>query len=125
MIKLAGAALLSAVVCLIVRRYSPEYAVVTEIGAVLLILFMAFPYLSEITEFFSGYAGSAEIGSDYLETVLRAFGAAVITQFSADICRDTGETALASKVEFAGKTIVIAMTIPMAKAIIELAYTVI
>ncbi len=121
MMNIVGVAVISSVLYGVIKKYSPEYAVLTEAGAIIIILWMAYPYLCDIIDFFSEYTGVSGIDSDYLRIVLKTLGIAVITQFSADVCRDSGETAMASKVEFAGKILIAAMSIPIAKAIIELA----
>lgn len=125
MIRIVGVSVISAVLFGIVKRYNPEYSVLIEIGAVVIIFWAAYPYICDIIDFFSEYTGVNEIDSDYLKIVIRALGTALLTQFSSDVCKDSGETALASKIEFAGKVIIAAMAVPIAKAILELAVGVI
>ena len=125
MMNIVGIAVVSSVLFGVVKKYSPEYGVLVEAGAVVIILWLAYPYLCDIIDFFSEYTGVSGIDSDYLKIVVKTLGTAMITQFSADVCRDSGETAMASKVEFAGKILIAAMALPVAKAIIELAVSMI
>lgn len=121
MISIIGVSLVSAVLYILVKRYSPEYSILVEAGAVVIVLWAAYPYLCDVIDFFGEYTGNANPDSNYLKTVIKALGTAILTQFAADICTDAGETALSSKVEFAGKLIIAAMTLPIAKALLELA----
>lgn len=121
MISLIGVAVVSAVLFGLVKRYSPEYAILVETGAIVLVLWMAYPYLCDVIDFFWNNVGENGVSSDYLKIVIKSLGIAVLTQFAGDLCRDSGETALASKVEFAGKLIIAALAIPITKALLELA----
>ena len=121
MISIVGIAVVSSVLFGVVKKFSPEYSILIETGAVVIILFLAYPYLCDIIDFFSEYTGVSGIDSDYLKIVIKSLGIALVIQFSADICRDSGETAMASKVEFAGKILIAAMSLPIAKALIGLA----
>lgn len=121
MISLIGTAVVATVLYGLVKHYSPEYAVLVETGAIVLLLWMAYPHLCDVIDFFWEYTGDIGITSDYLKIVIKSLGIAVLTQFAADLCRDAGESAMGSKVEFVGKLMIAALAIPLAKALLELA----
>jgi stage III sporulation protein AD len=56
----------------------------------------------------------------YFTSVLKITGIAYISEFGAEICRDAGEGAIASKIEMAGKVIIIALAIPVITSLIDL-----
>ncbi|MEE1277947.1 MAG: SpoIIIAC/SpoIIIAD family protein, partial [Acutalibacteraceae bacterium] len=58
---------------------------------------------------------------DYMKTALKALGICYITQFAADVCRDFGQTALASKAELAGKCAIFLLSLPLVTSIVEIA----
>lgn len=58
----------------------------------------------------------------YIETILKALGMAMISESAADICRDCGEQAIASKVELAAKTAMILLALPIVKSLLALAF---
>ncbi|MBQ8209741.1 MAG: hypothetical protein IJZ35_04070 [Clostridia bacterium] len=121
MISIIGVSVISAVLYLVVKKYSPEYAVLIEIASIVLVVWTAYPYLCDVIDFYMEFSASGSIDGDYLKLILKVSGAALITQFSADICRDSGESALASKVEFAGKTLILALSLPLTQALLEFA----
>ena len=60
------------------------------------------------------YAGNfGSVSSEAIQIVIRSLGIAYITEISASLCRDTGETSLASGVELAGKAEIIAISFPL------------
>ena len=51
--------------------------------------------------------------SKYIETILKGLGIVILTQISADICRDSGECTLAGHVETVGKLELLLLCIPL------------
>ncbi len=121
MIQLMGIALISAVLFVVIKKYSPEYIIFAEIGSVLLIFLYLYPYIKDIIDFYYEYADYGGIDDSYLKIVLKSVGIALLTQFSSDICKDSGQSALAGKIEFAGKLLIAVLALPVAKALIEVA----
>lgn len=125
MIKILGVSFVSAALYGIVKKYCPEYAILTEAGGVILVLIFAYPYIKEIIDFYYEYTEFGGISSDYIKVVIKTVGIAVLTQFSSDVCKDSGQTALANKIELAGKLMMSVLAIPLAKTIIEVAVSII
>ena len=55
--------------------------------------------------------------------LLKALGICLLTQLTADVCRDAGETALATHAEFAGKVALLLLILPLFVQIVDLAVT--
>ncbi len=64
-------------------------------------------------------AVDANVNMIYLETILKIIGIAYIAEFGAQISKDAGQGAIASKIELGGKILILAMAIPILTAIIE------
>ena len=113
LLAIAGAALVAAVIAVMLRRYHAEYGMLISILAGVLILAMlleALPQaLSQVTELLQ----TAALPGKYALILFKALGLCWLDQFAADSCRDAGESALASKVELAGKTAVLLTTLPL------------
>lgn len=125
MIRLAGISVIGIILFAVVKKYAPEYSVLVEIGSIVLVIWIAFPYICDVIDFYYEYIGASGVDGDYLKIVVKALGIGLITQFCSDICKDSGEGALASKVELCGKAVMLAMALPIAKAVLEFAYSVI
>ena len=124
MIQLVGIAIISAALFVVIKKYSPEYAVFAEVASVILVLFLVYPYTKDIIDFYYEYVDSGGVDRSYLKVVLKTIGIAVLTQFSSDVCKDAGQSALAGKIEFAGKLLIAVLALPMAKTLIEVALSV-
>ncbi len=118
--QIIGIGLVSTVIIIILRKQKPEIAVQASIVAGALIFMLLAAKLSAVIELLEEYAGRADIKPAYFNTVLKITGIAYLTEFGAEICRDAGESAIASKIEMAGKVIIVAMAIPVITSLIDL-----
>ena len=58
--------------------------------------------------------------SEFSEILLKTLGISLTVQTAADICRDAGESAIASKVELFGKAEILVISIPLVKRILQI-----
>ena len=111
--RIAGLALLTAILSVTVRAYKPELGIHVAVSGGIAIL------LATITEF----TGIAESAHDLMKRfgldegiwmlVVKVIGISYITQTASDICRDCGENALASKMEICGRIMLFSAAMPM------------
>lgn len=112
-LKIAGVVLCEITVYIILRQYKPEFALLSQAASVVIILFMLTDEIKKAVESFSLFFGFLSSAEEYISVLLKILGISLVTQFTADMCRDSGESALASKVEFAGKVIIVAAALPV------------
>ncbi len=76
--------------------------------------------IAAIIGLISELAENANIHMVYLQTILKIIGIAYIAEFGAQIAKDAGQGAIASKIELAGKIFILVLAIPIIKAVIEM-----
>lgn len=81
-----------------------------------LILIKVQPAFSEINRLMSG----TNINTEYISILIKSLGICFIVQLASDACRDAGESAIASKVELAGKFAVLLVALPLFSQVAEL-----
>lgn len=59
------------------------------------------------------------INSQFLSIILKITGIAFLTEFAVSICKDSGESAIASKIEIGSKAIIIFLSIPIISNLLE------
>ncbi|HHV32109.1 MAG TPA: stage III sporulation protein AD [Clostridiales bacterium] len=116
-IGIAGIAIIAAVMAAMIKRYHQEYAILISIAAGIIILLEIFANVFPVIQQINTLISSAGISAEYLLILLKALGICFLTQFAADSCRDSGESALASKVELAGKLAIVVMSLPLFESI--------
>jgi stage III sporulation protein AD len=83
------------------------------------IFFFLIGQIQEIITMLERIAVNANVNLMYVETILKIIGIAYIAEFGAQITRDAGQGAIASKIELGGKILIMAMAIPILTVIIE------
>lgn len=59
------------------------------------------------------------IHQEFITLLIKITGIAILTEFAVSICKDSGETAIASKIDMGGKVIMISMSIPIMAGLLE------
>lgn len=120
-IAIAGLVLCAAVVAAMLRRYHQEYAVLISIAAGIVILTAILANIAPAVRQINTLLSSAGIPTDYAVILLKTLGICFLAQFAADSCRDAGESALASKMELAGKITIVILALPLFEKIAQTA----
>lgn len=113
-------AFIATVLVVVVRQSRPDLGMQLSIAAGILIFLFVIPKFIGIVSFFGDMSRQARIDVSYLDTVLKVIGVAYLTEFGAQVCRDAGEGAIATKVELAGKITILLLAIPVIAGIMEL-----
>ncbi|MDQ5983674.1 MAG: hypothetical protein RUMPE_00698 [Eubacteriales bacterium SKADARSKE-1] len=119
-IGLIGIALVAAILSVMLKKYTPEYAIVLSI---LTSIFLFGIILSNVTlaiDKVKNLITLAGMPMEYAMILFKALGICFLAQFSADSCNDAGETALASKIEFVAKIIIIILSLPLFEEVIKM-----
>ncbi len=118
--KIVGIGIVATILVIILKVRKPEIAVQASIATGLLILFLIVTQIRAVIDQITIFSKRASIDIIYLSILLKVIGIAYITEFGADICRDAGECAIASKIELAGKIIIVLISIPIITALLDL-----
>jgi stage III sporulation protein AD len=117
--QIVGLALIVTVFCVVLKQIRPEIALQLSILAGAAVFILILSKIKVIVDLLQTLADQANISSYYLLIVLKIVGVAYLAEFGAQICRDAGEGALATKIELAAKVGVIVLAIPIIVAITE------
>lgn len=118
-IKIIGIGLISLVITIIVKQYKPEFAVYISLIAGVLILMLVFDKLSEVIKLLNNLASKSAINSKFISLLIKITGIAILTEFAVSICKDSGETAIANKMDIGGKIMIIAVSVPIISSLLE------
>ena len=119
-IKIRGIALIALIIIILLKQYKPEFVLYVSLIAGALILFLVIDELTGIVKLIQSIADKASINSQFLSILLKITGIAFLSEFAVSICKDSGEAAIASKVELGSKIIIISMSIPIISTLLEI-----
>ena len=118
-VQIVGIAFLATVLILVIREQKPMFAFLlaafTGVGIFLALIGKIGTVVSVLEEL----ADRSGIPSVYLKTMLKIIGIAYVAEFGAQIVRDAGLESIASKIEFAGKMLILVMAVPIISVIVE------
>lgn len=109
----------SAIMAVLLRQHCHEQSLMTALMACIAVLggMMVFvePIISDVSDVFS----QAGISDSYISLIFKATAICFITQITCEICRDSGENAIASVAEIWGRGAITFMSMPILKTLIE------
>lgn len=118
--KIVGLGLAAATLAVFVKSWRPELAIGISLAAAAVIFIFAMPYLKAVVAMINDLSEQVGIESRYIGLVIKVTGIAYIAQFGAELCRDAGESSVASKLEFAGKVIIMTLSMPLVYKLLKI-----
>ena len=118
--KIVMTGIIAALLAVVLREEKPETAFAVSLLTGLVIFVFVITKLNSVMTVFKHFAAKANIDILYFSTILKVIAIAYITEFGAQICRDAGEGAIAAKVEFAGKVLIMVIAIPILAALMDI-----
>ncbi len=120
MIKLIGIGVTGAVSAILLKEYKPVYAICIAIITSALIFLMTLSEIKYVFSVIDTISQRLSLNSEYIRTIIRIIGFSYLSRFGSEICRDAGQNAIAQKIEFAGKVMIIATSIPILTSVLNL-----
>lgn len=117
-LSLCGMALISLSALAVIRELRPNLAPFCAAAAGTVILGYVLVSSTPVISFLKQMDGMTAGG---ITVMIKALGVAVCCQLTADICRDCGESASASRVELAGKIGILLLALPLVADIVKIA----
>ena len=118
LIALAAAAIAAAMLVQTLRSTSPESAfglrVAASVGLAAAVLSALLPVWTELEQLMQRSASG-----EWIVLLMKSMGVCLVAQFAADCCRDAGENALAGRVEFAGRVLLLSSALPVLQALLS------
>ena len=112
-IRIAFIGIIAGVLVVTVRQKQPELGMQVGIVAGLIIFIYVLDYIVTAVDYVKNIVNSYHIPIDGITIVLKIVGIAYICEFAVHTLKDTGENALAAKVEIAGRVFIVVLSLPV------------
>lgn len=119
-IKIIGVGLVSLIIIIILKQYKPDFVIYISILSGAIILMLVMDKLSSVVSLLYSIQNKANMNNQFLVILLKITGIAFLTEYASSICKDAGESAIATKIDLGGKVLIIAISIPIIQALLEL-----
>lgn len=111
--KLLLLSVICSVVSVILKPVKPEFSILVGLSFAVIFIYSVCEPMSEIFLELSGFSQYIKNGSEILTRVLKIITVAYATEIAAEISRSAGETAIAKKVEIAGRIYAARIVLPI------------
>ncbi|GIO97637.1 stage III sporulation protein AD [Paenibacillus sp. FSL W8-0187] len=118
-IQVVGLGIIATVLILVVKEQKPLFAFLLAVATSLLIFLFLIGKIGNVLSMLEDLAENSGVQIIYLKTVLKIIGIAYIAEMGAQIVRDAGQESIASKIELAGKVLILVLAVPIIGIIIE------
>ena len=119
-LKLVFISLLAGILALIVKKHSPEISFLISIAVILFGSATAIRVISQIKTHIQSYKILSYFPQDIFLPLLKCTAISVITQISVSLCKDAGQSAIASGLEFIGCIALVLCMIPLLDTLFQL-----
>ena len=86
----------------------------------IILFFLVEDKLTGIINLLTNLGNQASINKEFIVILLKITGIALLTEFAVSVCKDSGEAAIASKIDFGGKIIMIGLSLPIIASLLEM-----
>lgn len=118
--RIAAIGLCGVIVSSMVKGYKPEFSIYIVMATVMIVFILIISKLAAVFAFLSAIYDQISYGKAFFPIILKVLAVAYIADFTAQICRDSGESAIAGKVELAGKVMIFYLAVPVLMSVMEL-----
>lgn len=102
-----------AVLSIYLKQTKPEFALVLSLAVCTVIILYVTGKLTQIAEAIEKINSYINIDTLYFGILLKMIGITYISEFAADICKDSGHHAVANQIQIFGKLTIMAVSMPV------------
>lgn len=118
--QLIGIAFITAVAALILKSVKPELALAVTIAGSVILLLTVLNVFRDSVSIFGEIASASGIDISLVKILLKMIGIGYLVEFSAGILNDFGQSALADKLIFCGKILILVLAAPILESVLSL-----
>lgn len=119
-LQTAAFCVMGALLAVVVKRGSPELALLVTLGAAATGLLFLAGLLEEMTAFLRELSERGGLSQRLLTPLYKTVGIALVVKVGGELCRDAGESALAAVVETAGAVCALLVALPLLQTVLAL-----
>ena len=119
-VKAAAVGVVGAILAVTHKKKKKEFALFIGIASGIVILGLLLESIGEIGALLSAMTRTAGINGEYVAIMAKIIVISYICEFAAQFCSDAGEKAIGSKIELAGRILILSASVPIIRDLFEL-----
>lgn len=118
--KIVAFAIVSVVLILLIKQQKPEIALLLTIVSSIALLLFSLNQMAGVFELLEELVSKSGINKEFLKIILKITIIAYIVEFGKNICVDAGQSAIATKLEMAGKVVIVVLSLPIIGSLVNI-----
>lgn len=114
-------AVVGAILAITLKQTTPQLSLALALITGVVILIAICSFLPAVTEKINQLMSVTGVKPEFAAVLFKAVGICFLCQFSSDICKDAGQSALAGRVELAGKIMILISALPLMEEVLNTA----
>ncbi|MEG0371593.1 MAG: stage III sporulation protein AD [Clostridium sp.] len=119
-VQIVTIGLIATIIVVFLKDQRPEMALQLSLATGIIIFLFMITKLTVVIQALQEIALKVNIDIAYLNIILKIIGVSYLASFGVEICKDAGQSSIAGKIEFAGKIIIISLSLPILMAVMDL-----
>ena len=118
-LKILGLAIISVILIVVLKEQKKEIALIMTIFACVILMLFAMTKMESVIGVIESLINKSGINKEFFLIILKVTGIAYLIEFGKNICIDAGQKAIATKLEMAGKVIILTISLPVISALVN------
>lgn len=118
--QIVGIGLIATIIIVVIKSQRPEMGIQISIVTGIIIFLLVANKITAVISLINVYVEKVNIDISYIIILFKIIGIAYIAEFGAEVCKDAGENSIASKIELAGKVIIVVLAVPIVTSLLDL-----
>ena len=119
-VKILAIGLVTTFAVLVVKQFRNDFAILIGVVGSILMLILISNQVSLLFAQISQIFIKTNIDTSIISSLLKIVGIGYITEFSANICNDTGCSSIGDNILFCGKILILFMSLPIINSLVDI-----
>lgn len=111
---------IGALICVLLKQTDPEMALLVAVATAVVVFLVLSGLFGELMEFMSELSKETGVSQKLLSPLYKTLGIALVVKIGGNLCRDAGESALASVIETAGSICALLVSVPLLQSVLSM-----
>lgn len=113
-------AIITIILAAIIKEYRPEFtALIIMMSGIIFFTYICSGVIN-IFDYFRDLCNYVGIDIVYIEVMFKIIGISYMSEFVSSLCKDAGQSSVAVKVDIVGKLVVLSVSLPIFKELLNL-----
>ena len=118
--KIVAFSLIAVCLIIVLKEQKPELALMLVIASAIGVILFSISKLSDVFSLLNELVEKSGINKEFLVVILKVTVIAYLVEFGKNICTDAGQTSIATKLEMAGKVIIVTLSLPIISSLVNI-----